>query len=69
MTILSRKFTKIFLLKLLYKTYVSNLMHFQEKWFIFFLKKKVLGSESVDNNKRDFYSAKETVYKTIVNFN
>ena len=43
------KFSKIFLLKLLYINQVSNLMHFQEEMiYLFFLQNKALRSESVN---------------------
>ena len=47
MTILTRKFTKIFVLQLLLKTHVSNWMHFQGEIDQFFLKNEALRSESV----------------------
>ena len=37
-----------FLIKFVIQKFVLNLMHFQGKWFIFFLKKKALRSESVN---------------------
>ena len=46
-TILTTKFTKIFLLKLSYKTHVLNLMLFQGEMVNFFLKNEALRRESV----------------------
>ena len=40
MKILTNKFNKIFLLKLSYKTHVSNLMHFQEEMVNIFPQKR-----------------------------
>ena len=48
--ILTRNFSKIFLLKLLYKAQVSNMVHFQDEiTHLFFLQNEALSSESINS--------------------
>ena len=74
MTILTRKFYKIFLSQLLYKTNVSNLNHFHDGMtYLFFLQKEALRSKcakkiiiNVDLSYITFFSTKS--YKNVIKY-